>query len=801
MIASTWCVFAEHTIPVALKDLSQWVCWRAEPREGKTTKVPVNPFTGGAASSTNPDTWSDYTTACTAAAQGGLGIGFVFSLDDSIVGVDLDQCREPHTGMIEEWACKIIERLDSYTEISPSGTGVHIYVIGTLPPGGNRRGHIEMYDHGRFFTVTGQHIPGQPKLVEDRSVELAQLHAEVFPVVTAKPQVPRLAPLSDERILSLARSASNREKFMQLWDGNWEGLFDSQSEGDASLCSLLAFYTQNAGQIDRLFRLSGLYRDKWNEKRGEGTWGGDEITKALNRVTNTYTPSAQNGHVALSQERAVPDTQPGPEMPVSLDLPQLPTLPTEVLPHWVEAMVKAQALATETPTDLGLMLVLGVLATACQKQFLVSPQPGHFEPLCLWTVPAMPSGERKTPVLLGLTKPLHEWQREQAAKLAPENSQKTSDRETALARIKTLRTKAANAMVENFADLSHEIKELESTLPDIPRSPRLWCQDITPERVGSLMAENDEAIAIISDEGGIFDLMGGRYSNGLPNLDVFLQSYSGSPVCVDRQGREPLNLNKPCLTICLSPQPDVLRGLTGKSGFRGRGLLARFLYALPPSQLGYRTLNNVPVPATVAAQYSAGVTALLEMHQAVKDGKVLDRARLKFSDTAYAEWKAFSQTVEIYMRDGGGLEHLRDWAGKLPGQVSRIAGLIHCAEYAHGRPEDHLISLDTVAKAQAIAASLIPHALAAFGMMGADPALDGARKVLRWINREQKPDFSARGCFKALQGSFPKMSDLTPAFDVLVETFHIYEEGVCKSKVGRRSQRFTVNPNICEVWK
>jgi hypothetical protein len=492
---------------------------------------------------------------------------------------------------------------------------------------------------------------------------------------------------------------------------------------------------------------------------------------------------------------------PEPEMPVNLDLPQLPTLPTEVLPHWVEAMVKAEAAATETPTDLGLMLVLGVLATACQKRFMVSPQPGHIEPLCLWTVPAMPSGERKTPVLLSLTKPLCEWQREQVAELAPEISQKISDRETALARVKALRTKAGNATVENFADLSLEIKELESTLLDIPRSPRLWCQDITPERVGTLMAEHGDAISIISDEGGIFDLIGGRYSKGLPNLDVYLQSYSGSPIWVDRQGRESLYLEHPRLTMCLSPQPEVLRGLTDKPGFRGRGFLARLLYALPPSQLGFRTGCTEPVPATIAAQYAAGVSSLLQMQLAPQDGTVLDRTILKFSDAAYEEWKAFSQTVEVYMREGGCLEHLRDWAGKLPGQVARIAGNCHCAEHAYGNPADYLISLETVKKVQALAATLIPHALAAFGMMGADPALDGARKVLRWIQREQKPNFTARDCFKCLQGSFPRMADLTPAFGVLVETFHIYEAMVQKTKVGRHSQRFLVNPNICEAWK
>jgi len=198
------------------------------------------------------------------------------------------------------------------------------------------------------------------------------------------------------------------------------------------------------------------------------------------------------------------------EPPIALDLPQLPLIPTDIFPDWVADMVVAQAEATETPTDLGTVLMLGVLSTASQKKFEVSLPNGHREPLNIWAVSAMNSGERKSPVLKGLTSPLHEWQRDQVKKLTPTIAQKQSERETALARIKSLRNKAANASSEDFGDVSREISELENTLPTIPCLPRLWAQDITPERLGTLMAEHGEKISIISDEGGIFDLMGGR---------------------------------------------------------------------------------------------------------------------------------------------------------------------------------------------------------------------------------------------------------------------------------------------------
>ena len=313
MLTSTIHTFTGHTIPASLKAIPQWVCWKAVERDGKTTKIPVNPSTGDPASSTDPNTWADYPTACTYAEQYELGIGFVFTPNDSLVGVDLDKCRDSETGMIEPWAQTMIEQLNSYTEISPSGTGFHIYVEGKLPAGHRRRERIEMYDQGRFFTVTGQQLPGTPKLIEDRSVELTELHAELFPVVTAKSQVtsPTRLSLSDEDILSLARKAKNQEKFTQLWVGNWEGPYPSPSEADSALCCHLVFYTRDVCQVDRLFRRSGLMRPKWDEVHGESTYGERTINNALALVTETYTPLAQNGQVTISQEDE-PDNHPLP---------------------------------------------------------------------------------------------------------------------------------------------------------------------------------------------------------------------------------------------------------------------------------------------------------------------------------------------------------------------------------------------------------------------------------------------------------------------------------------------------------
>src|SRR5215211_8750818 len=164
-----------------VKDLRQWLVWRWEERGGKQTKVPYDPRTGQRADSTAPETWAGYDEAVNAYTERDYGgIGFVFTPEDDLCGVDLDKCLDPETGEIESWAQEVIEELDSYAEISPSGTGVHILLRGELPAGRNRRERFEAYDRGRYFTVTGKHLPGSPQSIESRQEELLSVVRRVF---------------------------------------------------------------------------------------------------------------------------------------------------------------------------------------------------------------------------------------------------------------------------------------------------------------------------------------------------------------------------------------------------------------------------------------------------------------------------------------------------------------------------------------------------------------------------------------------------------------------------------------------
>lgn len=297
-------------IPEELARLRRWLLWKIEERtdgkgDKKKTKVPYQAKNPDAhASSTDANTWASLEEAQEACCQAKLdGIGF--ALGDGITGIDLDHVRDPATGAIEPWALGVVDQLDSYTEISPSGTGLHILVHGSLPAGSSGRKRaaktafsdagetaaIEIYDFGRYFTITGNQVAMTPDTLEERTEALAELHARAFPIVDTKAAPPKT--LSDDQLLFKAKRASNGTRFALLFDaGDWKAAgYSSQSEADLALCNWLAFWTnRDAGRIDALFRRSGLFRAKWDEVHFSGgeTYGSGNINKAIRDTHDGY---------------------------------------------------------------------------------------------------------------------------------------------------------------------------------------------------------------------------------------------------------------------------------------------------------------------------------------------------------------------------------------------------------------------------------------------------------------------------------------------------------------------------------
>ncbi len=314
--------FQPHMIPPPLAERAQWVTWRFDPRLDKPDewmKTPLNPHNHGKASSTNPATWATLPESIVAVNQrGATGVGFVFSPDDPYTGIDIDHCRDPQTGEIASWAKPIIDEMASYTELSPSGTGVHIIVEGSLPrevKARRRQGPVEMYDAGRYFTVTGHPVPGAPTKIESRQAQLDALYARTFaPAGTPSPTPPtaHMPTLwTDDKVIERAQNASNGAKFERLFRGGDTSDYDGDdSAADLALCGMLSFWTQDSAQVDRLFRRSGLYREKWDR----ADYRDRTIAKALER-SEVYTPPSSAQPRIITPSSRVASTAHWPALP------------------------------------------------------------------------------------------------------------------------------------------------------------------------------------------------------------------------------------------------------------------------------------------------------------------------------------------------------------------------------------------------------------------------------------------------------------------------------------------------------
>ena len=313
-----------ESLLTAFQDEDCWLCWRSEESDGdkKPRKVPVDPQTGEWADATDSEVWTDYETAQTYYEKNksdiaGLGIALGF---EDLVGVDLDNCRDPETGDVESWAVEIVETLDSYAEVSPSGTGLHILVEGALPNDAQNRqknvpstlsrfdeAEIEIYDSTRYFTFTGDHVQDTPTSIESRPSELLDIHNEYVADDDEGADLSQAEPetdlsLDDEELLEKAKKAENGDTFQRLWNGDTSSYDNDHSRADMALMQLLAYWTQcDPQRMERLFRKSGLgRRDKWRDRED---YRERTIRKAIKNCSEVYTP--QNGNTKNDDTRYV----------------------------------------------------------------------------------------------------------------------------------------------------------------------------------------------------------------------------------------------------------------------------------------------------------------------------------------------------------------------------------------------------------------------------------------------------------------------------------------------------------------
>lgn len=284
-------------IPAELKTLRCWICWKGIPDDesGKLRKIPVNALDGTAAKSNDPSTWTDFDTAVEA-SRDFSGIGLVFDGRSGYFGVDLDgigdSLEQFRNGITENIAGEFIHTLQSYTEVSQSGHGIHIICRGSLPSGGRRKGSVEMYENGRYFIMTGNAITDYG--IADCTDSIKALHEKYIgggtaptPSRTSAPIVSFSGDISER--LDKLRSSKQGALFNDLMAGDFESHYKSHSEADIALCNILAFWLgRDADAIDKVFRSSGLMRDKWDRKQSGSTYGALTVQKAVSDCLTVY---------------------------------------------------------------------------------------------------------------------------------------------------------------------------------------------------------------------------------------------------------------------------------------------------------------------------------------------------------------------------------------------------------------------------------------------------------------------------------------------------------------------------------
>lgn len=511
--------------------------------------------------------------------------------------------------------------------------------------------------------------------------------------------------------------------------------------------------------------------------------------EAVASVRSAYTKAARTPARML-----VDDVSPDPPV-ISLESSGLPEIPPDALPSFAREFAIAISEAKEVPSAMATLLTLSVTASCVQRKYMVQVESSYAEPLCLYVAPALESGERKTAVHGPVIAPLVAFQKQLREEARFERQAAVVKQRLIEQEIKTLEKDYVRADENERHEIETRIVTLTRKLPEKMGTPQCIVEDFTEAALSVALAENGESLLVASDEGGLFDNLSGRH-NDISEIDLFLKSHMGSPHTVNRVGRDNLFLERPLLSVAISPQPDVLAKLARKEGFLGRGLTARFLWALPRSKVGTRKLVPAAVPSTVVAAYHEGIVSLAREGVEHLGEPIL----LRLTPEAYACWKSLEHEIEPRIGPNGDLRQIKPWASKLPGAVIRIAGVCHTGTYGT-RSAGVPISEDQMRRAVALGKSLIPHSIAAHRLMGGG-GMAIAQEVVQhyvavgWPTKVRTLTEWWRPV-RQLVGN--TSSDFEPVAQILVDHGYLIPEQA--TGAGRWGKHFRANGRLSQVMR
>ena len=449
------------------------------------------------------------------------------------------------------------------------------------------------------------------------------------------------------------------------------------------------------------------------------------------------------------------------EPPIPFTQHTLPTFPVDAFPPEIRDYVLAVAETTQTPVDMAATAALAVLALCQQGKYRIKGKDDWIEPLNLFTVIVAEPSERKSAVISHMAGAVHRFE-------AAYNQQHAAAIERSRVEKRILEKQQRNleemvlkgkAQIEDLQDVSMQLANFREVMP-----MRLYVDDVTTEKLTSVLSENGGTAAILSAEGGIFDMLSGIYTKNV-NIDVFLKGHSGDTIRVDRIGRNSESIMHPALTVLLAVQPNVLSGMMSNGTFRGRGLTARFMYCMPQSRVGDRLYRTQPIPDEVSRCYEVTIRNLLD------EEKPQTPELIHLSPEADKLLEAFAGEVESKLKNE--YSDIPDWAGKLVGAVLRISGLLcraanaKCADFLD-LSESAMVSPEQMTGAIAIGRYFTEHARAAYSLMGADDLVKQSKYTLDAIIKNGLTEFTRRDIMRICR-SFKKTEQVQPVLNHLAD--------------------------------
>ena len=477
------------------------------------------------------------------------------------------------------------------------------------------------------------------------------------------------------------------------------------------------------------------------------------------------------------------------EEPIPFGRYSLDPFPVGALPPDIGQYVEAVSESTQTPVDMAGTAALALISVCIQGKYVIKGKADWTEPLNTFVnIIASPS-ERKSAVLQAVAKPLDRYEEQynqrNAAKVEGSRMRKRILERTQ--RALEDRASKGKAEPEELERIAEQIAEFEEEKP-----LHLYVDDITTEKLVSVMASNRGRAALVSSEGGIFDTLAGIYTKNV-NIDVMLKGYSGDTIRVDRIGRESESVMNPSLTILLMTQPKVVSEVLDNATFRGRGLTARFLYCLPTSTVGKRQYRSRPVPEDIYRKYEQKMINMLE------DPYPSKPETITLSAEASGLLAGFAEELEPKLKEE--YSEIADWAGKLVGNILRIAGLLCRADNFYSREflsaaPYLVVNEQTMMNAIRLGRYFLSHALVVYDVIPVDGIHRDAERILKVLKAKRWEEFDRRMAMRACQ-HFKKVSEIQPVLDFLDDYGYIMRQPENTHFEGRPSlPKYTVNPAV-----